>query len=51
MLFFLKDLFIFFLCELFIGIIFIVFLVFLGFVVGLLLWIPEVLNNEDESGR
>lgn len=51
MLFFLKDLFIFFLCELFVGIIFILFLVFLAFVVALLLWIPEAFNDEDESRR
>lgn len=50
MLFFLKDLFIFFLCELFIGIIFIVFLVFLAVTMELLLWAAEELN-ENESRR
>ena len=50
MLFFLKDLFIFFLCELFIGIIFIVFLVFLAVTMELLLWAVEEFN-EDESRR
>ena len=50
MLFFLKDLFIFFLCELFIGIIFIVFLVFLAVTTELLLWSAEEFN-EDESRR
>lgn len=50
MLFFLKDLFIFFLCELFIGIIFIVFLVFLVVTMELLLWASEGFN-EDESRR
>ena len=46
MLLFLKDLFIFFLCELFIGIIFIIFLVFLAVVMELLLWAAE--GCEDE---
>lgn len=41
MLFFLKDLFIFFLCELFIGVIFLIFLVFLAVVMELLLWAAE----------
>ena len=50
MLFFFKDLFIFFLCELFIGIIFIVFLVFLAVTMELLLWAAEEFN-EDESRR
>ena len=50
MLFFLKDLFIFFLCELFIGIIFIVFLVFLAATMELLLRAAEEFN-EDESRR
>lgn len=50
MLFFLKDLFIFFLCELFIGIIFIVFLVFLAVTTELLLWAAEEFN-EDEGRR
>ena len=50
MLFFLKDLFIFFLCELFIGIIFIVFLVFLAVTMALLLWAAEEFN-EDEGRR
>lgn len=50
MLFFLKDLFIFFLCELFIGIIFIVFLVFLAVIMELLLWAAEE-SNEDECRR
>lgn len=50
MLFFLKDLFIFFLCELFIGIIFIVFLVFLAVTMELLLWVAEEFN-EDEGRR
>lgn len=50
MLFFLKDLFIFFLCELFIGVIFLVFLVFLAVTMELLLWAAEGFN-EDESRR
>ena len=50
MLFFLKDLFIFFLCELFIGIIFLVFLVFLAVTMELLLWTAGEFN-EDESRR
>lgn len=45
MLFFLKDLFIFFLCELFIGIIFLVFLVFLAVTMELLLWAAEGFNE------
>ena len=49
MLFFLKDLFIFFLCELFIGIIFLVFLVFLAVTMELLLWAAE--GFDDEGGR
>lgn len=50
MLFFLKDLFIFFLCELFICIIFIVFLVFLSVTMELLLWAAGEFN-EDEGRR
>lgn len=50
MLFFLKDLFIFFLCELFIGIIFIVFLVFLALTMELLLCAAEEFN-ENEGRR
>ena len=50
MLLFLKDLFIFFLCELFIGIIFLVFLVFLAVTMELLLWAAEGFND-DGSGR
>lgn len=46
MLFFLKDLFIFFLCELFIGIIFLVFLVFLAATMELLLWAAEGFEDE-----
>lgn len=46
MLLFLKDLFIFFLCELFIGIIFLIFLVFLAVVMELLLWAAEGFNDE-----
>lgn len=49
MLLFLKDLFIFFLCELFIGVIFLLFLVFLAMVMELLLWAAEGFN--DEGGR
>lgn len=44
MLFFLKDLFIFFLCELLIGIIFLVFLVFLAVTTLLLMWVAEGIN-------
>ena len=50
MLFFLKDLFIFFLCELFIGIIFLVFIVFLAVIMELLLWAAEEFTA-DESRR
>lgn len=46
MLLFLKDLFIFFLCELFIGIIFLIFLVFLAVVMELLLWAAEGFEDE-----
>ena len=49
MLLFLKDLFIFFLCELFIGIIFLVFLVFLAVTMELLLWAAG--GFDDEGGR
>lgn len=49
MLLFLKDLFIFFLCELFIGIIFLVFLVFLAVTMELLLLAAE--GFDDEGGR
>lgn len=49
MLLFLKDLFIFFLCELFIGVIFLVFLLFLAVTMEVLLWAAE--GFEDESGR
>lgn len=47
MLLFLKDLFIFFLCELFIGVIFLIFLIFLAVTMDLLLWAAE--GFEDES--
>ena len=47
MLLFLKDLFIFFLCELFIGIIFLIFLVFLAVVMELLLWAAEGFGDEN----
>lgn len=47
MLFFLKDLFIFFLCEFFIGIIFIVFLVFLAVTMELLMWAAEEFNEDE----
>ena len=50
MLFFLKDLYIFFLCEIFIGIIFLVFLVFLAVTMELLLWSAEEFT-EDEGRR
>lgn len=46
MLLFLKDLFIFFLCELFIGVIFLIFLVFLAVVMELLLWTAEGFEDE-----
>lgn len=46
MLLFLKDLFIFFLCEIFIGVIFLIFLVFLAVVMELLLWAAEGLEDE-----
>ena len=46
MLFFLKDLSIFFLCELFICVIFIVFLVFLVVIMELLLWAAEEFNEK-----
>lgn len=47
MLFFLKVLFIFFLCELFICIIFIAFLVFLALTMELLLWAAEEFNEYE----
>lgn len=50
MLLFLKDLFIFFLCELFIGIIFITFVVFLTLVMDFILWAAEGMWN-NEGGR
>ena len=49
MLFFLKDLFIFFLCELFIGIIFLVFIVFLAVTMDWLLRVAE--DFDDDEGR